>query len=124
MRAAKFVFVLTAAFLVVAALSTIGRAGAPQPSVSVIRVPNLGIQPQIVERDGIVHLLYFTGDPQKGDLNYVTSRDYGKAFSTPIRVNSESGTAMATGNIRGGQMAIGANGIVHVAWIGSSVALP
>jgi len=31
---------------------------------------------------------------------------------------------MATGNIRGGQMAIGANGIVHVAWIGSSAALP
>ena len=114
MRGTKSGFIVIAALLAVAVFSTTGRAGAPQPSVNLIRVPNSGIQPQIVERDGIVHLLYFTGDPAKGDLNYVTSRDYGKTFSTPIRVNSEPGTAMATGNIRGGQMAIGANGIVHV----------
>jgi hypothetical protein len=124
MRGTKSGFIVIAALLAVAVFSTTGRAGAPQPSVNLIRVPNSGIQPQIVERDGIVHLLYFTGDPAKGDLNYVTSRDYGKTFSTPIRVNSESGTAMATGNIRGGQMAVGANGVVHVAWIGSSAALP
>jgi hypothetical protein len=31
---------------------------------------------------------------------------------------------VATGNIRGGQMAIGANGRVHVAWIGSPMAQP
>jgi hypothetical protein len=124
MRAAKYVLVVIAAFPTVALLSTTSRAGIQQPTVNVIRVPDSGIQPQVVERDGIVHLLYFTGDPQKGDLNYVTSRDYGKTFSTPIRVNSEPGTAMATGNIRGGQMAVGTNGIVHVAWIGSSAALP
>ncbi len=101
-----------------------GAVNPVQPSVSLMRVPDSGIQPQIVEKDGIVHLLYFTGDPKNGDLNYVESRDYGKTFSKPIRVNSEPGTAMATGNIRGGQMAIGANGRVHVAWIGSSVAQP
>src|ERR1022692_4581046 len=38
--------------------------------VSLIRVPDTGIQPQVVEQDGIVHLLYFTGDPGGGDLNY------------------------------------------------------
>ena len=95
-----------------------------QPPINLMRVPNSGIQPLIVEEDGIVHLLYFTGDPKGGDLAYVESRNYGKTFSKPIRVNSEPGTAMATGNIRGGQMAIGANGRVHVAWIGSSLAQP
>lgn len=31
---------------------------------------------------------------------------------------------MATGNVRGGQIALGANGRIHVAWIGSGTALP
>lgn len=101
-----------------------GRANAAGPEVTLIRVPESGIQPQILEKDGVVHLLYFTGDPQKGDLNYVTSNDYGHSFSKPLRVNSQPGTVMAVGNIRGGQMAVGVKGRVHVAWIGSSVALP
>jgi hypothetical protein len=94
------------------------------PSVSLIRVPAGGIQPQVVEQNGIVHLLYFSGEPEHGDLNYVRSRDYGRTFSKPIRVNSEPGSAMAMGNIRGGQIALGANGRVHVAWIGSGTAQP
>ena len=105
-------------------LSTSDSAGTQLPAVNLIRVPDSGIQPQVVERDGIVHLLDFAGDPQKGDLNYVTSHDFGQTFSKPIRVNSKPGTAMATGNIRGGQLALGPNGAVHVAWIGSSAALP
>ena len=107
-----------------ALLSAVGAVNPVQPSINLMRVPDSGIQPQIIEKDGVIHLLYFTGDPRNGDLNYVASHDYGKTFSKPIRVNSEPGTAMATGNIRGGQMAIGANGRVHVAWIGSSVAQP
>ena len=94
------------------------------PPVSYLRVPNGGIQPQVVEQDGIVYLLYFSGDPEHGDLNYVHSRDYGRTFSTPIRVNSNPGSAMAIGNMRGGQLALGANGRIHVAWIGSGTALP
>lgn len=104
--------------------SAVGPVNPALPSINLMRVPDSGIQPQIIEKDGIVHLLYFTGDPKTGDLNYVVSRDYGKTFSKPLRVNSEPGTVMATGNIRGGQIAIGANGRVHVAWIGSSVAQP
>ena len=92
--------------------------------VSLIRVPDTGIQPQVVEQDGIVHLLYFTGDPGGGDLNYVRSLDYGRTFSKPVRVNSQPGSAIATGNVRGGQLALGANGRIHVAWIGSGTALP
>lgn len=42
--------------------------------VSIVRVPNGGIQPQAV-RDGAgtLHLLYYAGDPMLGDLFYVKS---------------------------------------------------
>jgi hypothetical protein len=88
--------------------------------VTTIRVPDGGIQPQVVEKDGIVHLLYFSGAAEKGDLYYVTSHDYGQTFSKPLRVNQTSRSAMAVGNIRGAQLAIGKNGRVHVAWNGMS----
>jgi hypothetical protein len=114
---------LVSAILAAGALFSMGgRASAAE--VTLMRVPNSGIQPQVIQQNGVIHLLYFTGDPKKGDLNYVTSRDSGHSFSKPIRVNSQPGTAMAVGNIRGGQMAIDAKGRIHVAWIGSSVALP
>lgn len=93
--------------------------------VSMMRVPNGGIQPQVVvDSAGTVHLLYFAGEPKAGDLFYVHSSDGGAKFSAPIRVNSEPGSAIALGTIRGGQMAIGKNGRIHVAWNGSSAALP
>ena len=93
-------------------------------AVTTIRVPDGGIQPQIVERDGIVHLLYYKGDTSKGDLFYVKSKDYGETFSKPIPVNHIEGSAIAAGNIRGAQLAIGRNGRVHVAWNGTTVPFP
>src|SRR5690349_10003390 len=84
--------------------------------VTTMRVPDGGIQPQVVEKDGTVHLLYFSGAPEKGDLYYVRSRNYGQTFSRPIRVNQAPGSAIAVGNIRGAQLAVGKNGRVHVAW--------
>ncbi len=93
--------------------------------VTVLRVPNDGIQPQVmVEANGTIDLLYFSGDAKNGDLFFVRSKDQGKTFSTPLRVNSQAGSAFAIGTIRGGQMAVGANGRVHVAWNGSGAALP
>ena len=87
--------------------------------VQVVRVPNAGIQPQVVvEANGTVDLLYFSGDPKNGDLFLVRNS------SAPLRVNSQAGSAFALGTIRGGQIAIGANGRVHVAWNGSGIALP
>jgi hypothetical protein len=92
--------------------------------VSLLRVPNGGIQPQaMVDRKGTVHLIYFSGDPRAGDIFYVRSVA-GETFSAPIRVNSRPGSAIAIGNIRGAQLAIGKAGRVHVAWMGSDKAQP
>jgi hypothetical protein len=85
--------------------------------VSLERVPNDGIQPQIVVDGKGVHLLYFAGDPKAGNLFY-TRRENG-AWTKPLRVNESEGSAIAIGTIRGGQLALGANGRVHVAWNGA-----
>lgn len=107
--------------LALTALSTLATAAKiDSPSVTTIRVPNGGIQPQIVERDGIVHLLYYSGEADKGILSYTRSTDYGQTFSKPLQVNSPSSAAIAAGNIRGAQLAVGSHGRVHVAWNGAA----
>jgi hypothetical protein len=73
---------------------------------------------------GVLHLVYYVGDAGRGDVFYVQSKDGGKSFSAPIRVNSQEGSAIAAGTIRGAQMAIGKAGRVHVAWNGSNQASP
>jgi hypothetical protein len=99
--------------------------GATVSPVVFVRVPAHGIQPETVVDDrGVLHLLYFAGEPRAGDLFYVRSKDEGQTFSTPIRVNSQPGSAIATGTIRGGQIAIGRHGRVHVVWNGSDTAEP
>lgn len=91
--------------------------------VTLLRVPHHGIQPQIVQDSkGIVHMVFFRGEPAHGDIFYTTSNDGGKQFSDPIRVNSQPGSAIAVGNIRGAHLAIGKRGRVHIAWMGSSTA--
>jgi hypothetical protein len=87
--------------------------------VTVERVPGGGIQPQVaVDASGGAHLLYFKGDPAHGDLFYARRTGTG-SWSVPLRVNSRPGSAMATGSMRGGHLAIGRGGRVHVAWHGS-----
>ncbi len=77
------------------------RNQAVQP-VSTVRVPNGGIQPQIaIDDQGVLHMVYFSGEAAHGDLYYVRSGDGGATFSVPIKVNSHPGSAIATGNIRG-----------------------
>ncbi len=117
-------FLILAATVISALSLAASKPKQDAPAVTVLRVPEGGLQPQVEVKDGIVHLLYFTGDAAGGDLSYVRSRDYGRTFSKPFRVNSQPGSVMATGNIRGGQIALGPNGQVHVAWIGSRSALP
>jgi len=101
-----------AAGIAIVALTLAGKTHWAQrekgQDVKVIRVPNEGIQPQVaVDSRGILHLIYFKGDPSHGDIFYVRSKDWGNTFSYPIRVNSDPGTAVASGTIRGGHIVSG-----------------
>lgn len=87
--------------------------------VKLVRTPDGGIQPQAaVDREGVVHLIYFKGDAARGDIFYVRQEPGQEQFSKPIPVNSQRGSAMAMGTIRGAQLALGKNGRVHVSWDG------
>src|SRR3954470_14356456 len=93
--------------------------GADAPTIDIRRIPNGGLQPDLaVGRDGALHLVYFGGDSMAGDIFYVRSNDGGLTFSPPVRVNSQPGSAIARGTIRGPQLAVAADGRVHVAWNG------
>lgn len=90
--------------------------------VTLLRTPNGGIQPQaVVDERGALHLIYLSGEPGASDIYYVR-RAPGKDFTTPLRVNSQPGSAIAAGTIRGAHIALGKNGRVHVAWNGSNKA--
>ena len=113
--------VLSASFLLLAALAP---AAAPTMAEHV-RVPAGGIQPQAqVDDRGRVHLIFFNGDPKRGDVFYAHSDDWAKTFSEPIRVNSQPGSVVAAGIIRGPQLAVGKGGRAHVTWMGSDKAEP
>lgn len=90
-----------------------------------LRTPNGGVQPQaLFDGKGVLHLIYFKGKDAEGDIFYVRRLPGKNAFSAPIRVNSQAGSAVAAGTIRGGQLAIGKDQRVHVVWNGSMKALP
>src|SRR5215469_13597048 len=99
-------------------------ARAASGKVTLLRTPDKGIQPQtVVDAKGVVHMIYFAGEPGHGDNFYVRSDD-GEKFSRPLRVNSHADSAIAVGNIRGAHLAVGKAGRVHVAWMGSDKAEP
>ena len=90
------------------------------PDVKLSRIPDGGIQPRaLVDATGTTHLLSLQGDAAGGDLFYRSRGKADREFSQPVRVNSTANSAIAIGSIRGGQFAIGKNGIVHVVWNGS-----
>ncbi|HLJ10866.1 MAG TPA: sialidase family protein, partial [Planctomycetaceae bacterium] len=97
--------------------------------VRLVRVPQGGLQPQVaVDSEGTVHLVYLADDPQSANVFYVQkarSEDANiEAFSKPLHVNSQPGSAIAIGSIRGAQLALGKANRVHVAWNGSGKAEP
>jgi hypothetical protein len=96
------------------------QASVSAPRVELVRLPEGGIQPQaVMDEQQVLHVLYFKGPPAGGDLYYLRMRRGAAGFSRPLRVNSAPGTALATGSVRGGQLAVGANGRAHVAWYGA-----
>ncbi len=100
-----------------------GDDSAPPPCVNLLRTPDGGLQPQaVVDDKGTLHLIYFKGEPANGDLLHV--REEARGRSNPVRVNSQAGSVIARGVIRGGQLALGREGRVHVVWNGSPKAEP
>ncbi|GIW92100.1 MAG: hypothetical protein KatS3mg110_0141 [Pirellulaceae bacterium] len=94
--------------------------GQSVPAVSLRRLPDGEIQPQIrVSNDGTLHMLTFRGDARGGDLWYRRQPISSPHWSEPIRVNHSAGTAVAAGTIRGGRLAVGYDGRVHVVWNGA-----
>jgi hypothetical protein len=101
--------------------SSAAKSGMP---VAVVALPDGAIQPQaVVDANDVVHMVFFSGKAAAGDVYYVTLAADGHRLSQPIRVNSIEGSALATGSVRGAQLALGQNGIIHVAWHGSKPAV-
>lgn len=119
---------LTVAFALVAATALFYSETAQTqhlPRVELMRTPGGGIQPQTaVDSRGVLHMIYFTGDAGAGNIDYVRRAPGAEAFSKPIRVNSQPGSALAVGTVRGPQMALGTDGQVDVVWFGSGKASP
>src|ERR1700693_4552409 len=116
----------TASFMTISlfALTTNLLATEP-PKVELLKTPDGGIQPQAeLDARGTRHLVYLKGDPAAADVFYVRKARGAATFFPPIRVNSQPGSAIAIGSVRGAQLAVGKNGRVHVIWNGSGKAEP
>jgi hypothetical protein len=95
------------------------------PRVRHERVPDGGLQPQLARgADGTLHLVYFRGAPEAGDVFYCRRAPGAERFSSPLRVDREAGSAIAIGSIRGAQLALGVDDRAHVVWNGSRNAQP
>lgn len=95
-------------------------ASAAEPAVHILRTPDGGVQPDaVLDAQGVLHVVYLKGDPAACDVFYVKRPTGESRFSTPLRVNSQPGSAVAAGTIRGAQLSLGRNGRLHVAWNGS-----
>jgi len=115
-------FLLPAAVCLFATAIPIASAQASPSTapVKLLRTPEGGVQPQgVVDAQGILHLVFLKNDPKASDVFYARRAPGSTNFSKPLRVNSEPGSGIAIGTIRGAQLALGRNGLVHVAWNGS-----
>jgi len=112
---------LTLAGAAVVSLSCAGLAQTNSSDVQLIHLPAGAVQPQaVVDNAGTIHLIYYKGNPDHGDLYYVTApASAPDAFSPEVRINSEPESACALGTIRGGKLALGRNNRIYVVWNGS-----
>src|SRR5713226_5096417 len=119
-RITSFRRLVTQITLALGVASLGGCALAGSAPVQLVRTPNGGIQPQaVVDDQGILQLIYFKGKAGAGDIFYLRQKPGEETFSKPIQVNSQPGSAIAVGTIRGAHLAVGRKGRAHVAWNGS-----
>lgn len=106
-------------------LAVVAVAAFSQPDVRFERLPDNGRQARAaVASDGTVHVVFLVGEPAASDVMHM-SRAPGEAeFAAPVRVNSQPGSAVMAGTMRGAQIALGPDGWIHVAWNGSQIAEP
>ena len=79
------------------------------PEVVLLRTPAEGIQPQAVsDQNGLVHLVYFRGEPAAGDLYYTEIGAGKKDFNPSVRVNSQPGSTIAIETVRSAHLTMGA----------------
>ena len=121
-------FAAALAFSIFAVTLAYSHAATPTaaalPKITAERLPD-GIQPQTaVDSKGVLHMIYFKGDPSAGDIEYVTRQPSASNFSAPLRVNSQPSSAIAIGTVRGPQMALGRDGRIFVVWMGAKQAKP
>jgi hypothetical protein len=114
--------VVAAILCVMVAASVVPHAR--ETTVVVERLPAGGIAPQVVtDASGVMHIVYFSGASEAGNVSYVRRLTDGR-YTAPIRVNSQPGSAISIGTVRGPQIALGRGGRVHVVWNGSNTAQP
>jgi len=102
-----------------------GKTSAGATEVKLVRVPDRGIQPQAaVDTEGTLHLIFLGDEPGNANVYYVRKPAGSERFSKRIQVNSQPGSAIAVGSIRGAHLALGKANRVHVAWNGSGTAEP
>src|SRR5690349_3034111 len=95
--------------------ATVAMAGTASGRVTLLHLPEGAIQPQAaVDSKGSVHLIYFRGSAEAGNLYYARIVPGQTRLSEPIRVNSQPNTAGAIGTVRTAHIAIGKNDRVHV----------
>jgi len=78
----------------------------------------------VVDASGTIHLVYLKGEAGGSDVFYTRRKPGESAFEPSIRVNSEAGSAIAMGTVRGARIAIGRGGRIHIAWNGTMKATP
>src|ERR1051326_5945984 len=114
-RTTMWMAILVALAAVLPGPAEVRHQAAQSKKVTLLRTPDKGIQPQVVVDDkGVVHLIYFKGAPRGGNIFYVHSDNGGGNFSKPRRINEQTDSVIAVGNIRGAHLAIGKKGRMHV----------
>jgi hypothetical protein len=84
------------------------------PQIISLHTPNQGRVPEIaLDKQGILHLTY----GKENDGYYVQSRDGGRTFSHPVKLNQRAGT-VTVGGERGVKLALGKEGVIHAVWLG------
>jgi hypothetical protein len=87
--------------------------------VTLLSVPNKGVQPQaLVDASGQLHLVFLAGPAAQSDVFHTTLQAKTQTFTEAQRVNHTPGNAMAIGSIRGAQCAFGRDHRLHIVWNG------